>query len=196
MVQYLANIVHAVSSALQGMAITIKHIIRKPVTLQYPDERWVLPERFRGFVHLDTHLCNACTQCAKACPVSCIYIETDGKGKDRYMTRWAVDFNKCIWCGFCCDPCPTSAVSMSHDYDHSLYNRRTLVYEYVAPDKPVPTHKERRKEMGYFVEEKDEESDAPASKKPAAKPAEAAPAGEKPAAEAPDAPDKGESRGG
>jgi NADH-quinone oxidoreductase chain I len=153
MVQYVANIYHAVSSALQGMAVTIKHIYRKPVTLQYPDERWVLPERFRGFVFNDIRRCNACLQCAKACPVSCIYIEVEGKGKDRAMTRWAVDFNKCIWCGFCCDPCPTHAVQMSHDYDHSLYSRRDLVYEFVPPDKPVPTHKEKRREQGYFVEE-------------------------------------------
>jgi NADH-quinone oxidoreductase subunit I/NAD(P)H-quinone oxidoreductase subunit I len=198
MVQYLADIYHAISSALQGMAITIKHIVRKPVTLQYPDERWVLPERFRGFVHLDTYYCNACTQCAKACPVSCIYIETEGKGKDRYMTRYAVDFNKCIWCGFCSDPCPTNAVTMSHDYDHSLYFRKNLVYEFISPDNPMPTHKDRRREAGLYVEEKvpkakpekpaadtpAAEKDAPdkaAAEKPAAdKPATETPAAEKP----------------
>jgi NADH-quinone oxidoreductase chain I len=159
------------------MVITIKHFVRKPVTLQYPDERWVLPERFRGFVHNNVIRCNACLGCAKACPVSCIYIETEGKGKDRYMTRWAVDFNKCIWCGFCCDPCPTNAISMSHDYDHSLYDRRRLVYEYVPSDKPVPCHREKRLEMGYFVEEKssDEAADNPKMRpKPAATPAPAA----------------------
>ncbi len=155
--QYFANIWHAVSSTFQGMGITIKHVVKKPVTLQYPDERWVLPERFRGFVHLDTNRCNACLQCAKACPVSCIYIETEGKGIDRYMTRYAVDFNKCIWCGLCTEPCPTNAVTMSHDYDHALYFRQKLVYEFVSPEKPIPTHKQKRAEMGLFVEEEEED---------------------------------------
>lgn len=189
MVQYLADIYHAVSSAFQGMGVTIKHIVRKPVTLQYPDERWVLPERFRGFVHLDTIRCNACTQCAKACPVDCIYIETEGKGKDRWMTRYAIDFNKCIWCGLCNEPCPTHAVTMSHDYDHSLYDRKSLVYEFVSPDQPVPCHKDKRKEMGYYVEEKlGKKAEAVATGKPVATKEKAAePAAEKPAAPALDA---------
>jgi NADH-quinone oxidoreductase chain I len=171
MVHYFGDIWQAVSSVVKGMGVTIKHIVRKPVTLQYPDERWVFPERFRGFVHNNIIRCNACLQCAKACPVSCIYIETEGKGKDRHMTRWAVDFNKCIWCGFCADPCPTQAVTMSHDYDHSLYFRQKFVYEFVPPDKPVPCHKEKRLEMGYYVEEK---APPAAKKKPAAKPQDAA----------------------
>ncbi len=194
MAQYFADIFHTVSSVLQGMGITLKHFVRKPVTLQYPDERWVLPERFRGFVHNNIIRCNACLGCAKACPVSCIYIETEGKGKDRYMTRWAVDFNKCIWCGFCVDPCPTNAISMSHDYDHSLYDRRRLVYEYVPPDKPVPCHREKRLEMGYFVEEKSagEGAEQP---KPRAKPApDPAPAA--PPAPAPESPPAGADRKG
>jgi NADH-quinone oxidoreductase chain I len=153
--QYFANIRHALLSTLQGMGITIKHVVKKPVTLQYPDERWVLPERFRGFVHLDTNRCNACLQCARACPVSCIYIETAGKGVDRYMTRYAVDFNKCIWCGLCTEPCPTDAVIMSHDYDHALYFRQKLVYEFVSPERPIPTHKQKRAELGMFVEEEE-----------------------------------------
>lgn len=155
--QYFANIRHAVVSTLQGMGITIKHVVKKPVTLQYPDERWVLPERFRGFVFLDTNRCNACLQCAKACPVSCIYIETTGKGIDRYMTRYAIDYNKCIWCGLCTEPCPTDAISMSHDYDHALYFRQKLVYEFVPPERPIPTHKLKRAELGLFVEKEEEE---------------------------------------
>jgi NADH-quinone oxidoreductase chain I len=199
MVQYFADIFHSVNSALKGMGVTIKHFVRKPVTLQYPDERWVLPERFRGFVHNDIIRCNACMGCAKACPVSCIYIETEGKGKERHMTRWAVDFNKCIWCGFCTDPCPTEAVTMSHDYDHSLYFRKNLVYEFVPADEPVPCHKEKRLAMGYYVEEKAKpaaESSSTAKKtvtaNPAAeKPAEPAAGEDKASPPEPDKDDKG-----
>jgi len=169
MVQYLADIYEAVSSACKGMGITIKHIWKKPVTLQYPDERWVMPERFRGFVFNDLDLCNGCAQCAKACPVSCIYIETEGKGKDRFMTRYAIDYNKCIWCGFCCDPCPESSITMSHDYDHSVYFRQSYVHEYISPDRPIPCHKVKRAEMGFYVrpeKPKPAKSDKPKADKP------------------------------
>jgi len=125
MVQYFQNAYEVVSSAIKGMGITFKHIYSKPVTLQYPDERQVMPERFRGFVHNDTDKCDACGICAKACPVSCIYIETEGKGKERYMTRYAIDYNKCIWCSLCTENCHTDSITMSHDYDHCVYDIRT-----------------------------------------------------------------------
>ena len=182
MVQYFTDMYLAVSSALKGMGITIKHLWRKPVTLQYPDERWVMPERYKGFVHNNIIRCDACLQCARACPVDCIYIEVEGKGKDRWMTRYAIDYNKCIWCGFCTEPCPTNAITMSHDYDHSVYFRQSYVYEYVASDNPVPSNREKRIEMGYYVEPKPEK---PKPKPKPAEPAEDKPVADKPAAEKP-----------
>jgi len=197
MVQYFTDMYLAVSSALKGMGVTIKHLWRKPVTLQYPDERWVMPERYKGFVHNNIIRCDACLQCARACPVDCIYIEVAGKGKDRWMTRYAIDYNKCIWCGFCTEPCPTNAITMSHDYDHSVYFRQSYVYEYVAADNPVPSNREKRIEMGYYVEPKPEKPKpkpkpaAPAEDKPAAeKPAADKPAADEPAVDAPKAVDQ------
>ena len=182
MAQYFADIYQSVSSALIGMSITIKHIWRKPVTLQYPDERQVMSPRFRGFVHNDTSKCDACNLCAKACPVDCIYIETEGKGKDRYMTRYAIDFNKCIWCSMCTENCHTDSITMSHDYDHSVYYRSSLVYEFMDPNQAkVPCHRATRIEQDWWVEEKEE------TEKPAATPAV-----EKPAPESGPSDDKGE----
>ncbi len=168
MVQYFTNIYEAVSSAFVGMGITIKHIWTKPVTLQYPDERQVLPDRFRGFVFNDTTKCDACGICAKACPVDCIYIETDGKAKDRFMTRYSIDFNKCIWCSLCTENCHADSISMSHDYDHSVYLRDSLVYDFMIPGVPrVPCHKITRAELGFYVEPKVEKPKPPAVEKPA-----------------------------
>jgi|GEM_PF-361077 len=190
MVQYFTDIYETVSSAMQGMAITIKHIWKKPVTLQYPDERQVMPERFRGFVHNDTDRCDACLQCAKACPVDCIYIETEGKAKDRFMIRYAIDYNKCIWCSLCTENCHTGSITMSHDYDHSVYDRRSLVYEFMDPnEKKVPCHAATRREMGFYVPPKPEKpKPKPAAEKPVeAKPEAAAPATETPVETKPEA---------
>jgi len=168
MTQYVRDIVDAVVSALKGLRITSKHLTKKPVTLQYPDERWVLPERFKGFIINDTWRCDACMRCAKVCPVDCISIETVGKGRDRFMYRYAIDYNKCIWCGYCTTECPTDACQHSLDYDHALYKRQRLVYEFADPKDPVPCHKETRLEMGYYVPNAEEEMAKLVAKKAAA----------------------------
>lgn len=140
----LRDIVESVRTIATGMGITFKHLGKKPVTQQYPDERWALPDRYRGFVHNDVPRCTACLACAKDCPVDCIYIETEGKGKERLMTRYAIDYNKCIWCSLCTEHCPTDCITMSHDYDHSVYLRDRLVYEFVTePVVPFKPSKEK-----------------------------------------------------
>ncbi len=173
MAQYFQSIYEAVSTALVGMSITIKHIYRKPVTLQYPDERQVLPDRFRGFVHNDMARCDSCNICAKLCPVDCIYIESEGKGKERMMTRYAIDYNKCIWCSMCTENCHTGSITMSHDYDHSVYDRRSLVYEFMDPrEGTIPCHRATRVDTGWWVEPKEDKP------KPKPKPEVEAPAAE------------------
>ena len=185
MAQYFGDIYQAVSSAVIGLGITIKHIYRKPVTLQFPDERQVMSERFRGFVHNDMTKCDSCNICAKLCPVDCIYIETEGKAKERMMIRYAIDYNKCIWCSLCTENCHTGSITMSHDYDHSVYDRRSLVYEFMDPaEEKIPCHRATRIDMDWWVPPKVEKP------KPAAKPAapEAKPAAETTPTPAPEAP--------
>jgi NADH-quinone oxidoreductase chain I len=145
MVKFVRDIYDSMSTIFKGMGITFKYLGKRPVTQQYPDERWALPERFRGFVHNDVPRCTACKLCAKDCPVDCIYIDLEGKGAERRMTRYAIDYNKCIWCSLCTEHCPTNCITMSHDYDHAVYLRERLVYEFVAePVVPFKPKKEER----------------------------------------------------
>ena len=74
---------------------------RRPVTLQFPDERQVMPERFRGFVHNDVPRCTACLACAKDCPVDCIY---EG---ERMLY---IHPDECVDCGACEPVCPVEAI--------------------------------------------------------------------------------------
>jgi len=105
--------------------------------------------------------CDACNICAKLCPVDCIYIETEGKAKDRVMTRYAIDYNKCIWCSLCTENCHTGSITMSHDYDHSVYDRRSLVYEFMDPRvAKIPCHRATRIEQGWWVEPKEDKPGA------------------------------------
>ena len=82
------------------------------------------------------------------------------------MSRFAIDYNKCIWCSLCTEHCPTDCITMSHDYDHAVYKRERLVYEFV--DQPVVPFKPPRPE-------KKTPPAAPAPTSPAASAAEATP---------------------
>jgi len=49
----------------------------------------------------------------KSCPVDCIKVEAIGKGKDQMLTRFDIDYGKCLFCDLCTAPCPTSAIHMT-----------------------------------------------------------------------------------
>ena len=53
--------------------------------------------RYRGFHRFDLTTCIACDQCAKACPVDCIYIGKEGveNGKGFEVTGFTIDYSKC-----------------------------------------------------------------------------------------------------
>ncbi len=65
----------------KGMLTTISHLVKAPVTIQYPEERLDMPIWTRGrprlIYEVDTGelRCTACGACALACPVDVIKIE-------------------------------------------------------------------------------------------------------------------------
>ncbi|RME36364.1 MAG: NADH-quinone oxidoreductase subunit I [Planctomycetota bacterium] len=136
---YFRNIWRTVSTILIGMRITLRYCFAKTVTLQYPDVAPAIQPRYRGFHYFEIEKCIACDQCAKACPVDCIYIEKSGPRKiDKAtgiavggaMTRYAIDYAKCMFCGLCCDPCPTDCIHMGNLHDMSGYTREDMIVEF------------------------------------------------------------------
>jgi NADH-quinone oxidoreductase subunit I len=72
--------------------------------------------------------------CAAACPSNCIYIEatenTDKariSGGERYASVYNIDYNRCIFCGYCVEACPTDAITHGHGFEAASYNTATLV---------------------------------------------------------------------
>lgn len=66
----------------KGMALTFKHLLRKPVTTQYPEERLTVSRRIRGNVLAwSQEKCIGCFTCARNCPHGCIDIVTSEKGE-------------------------------------------------------------------------------------------------------------------
>ena len=121
-----------------------RRIIEQPITqeglltIQYPEEKRLLPERFRYIPMLlwDTEKnedrCTACGICAKVCPPQCIWIVRDQDEKGKPITRPAefyIDAAVCMSCSFCAEFCPFDAIKMNHDYELAVYDRYPqLVY--------------------------------------------------------------------
>jgi NADH-quinone oxidoreductase subunit I len=94
--RYFQNIGETFTTLWDGMRVTMYHFIwkkRLTVTLQYPHEKWPIPDRHIGFeenqynvirsrLHVDIDDCIGCMQCERACPVDCIKINTIKIPKD------------------------------------------------------------------------------------------------------------------
>ena len=141
---YFEKIWRSATTTFEGMAVTFANLMRKPVTVQYPDripgnkEFWeTLPDRTRGFLEVDMDICTACTLCETNCPIDCIQIliekrdnEETGK-KDRGMTAFDIDMGKCMYCGLCVEPCPTGAIRMSNHFEGADQTLETMVFRFI-----------------------------------------------------------------
>ena len=116
-------------------------------TIQYPDERRKLPERFRYIPMLvyepetGENRCTACGICAKVCPPQCIWIVRDKDESGKPITRPAefhIDTTICMNCGLCAEFCPFDAIKMNHEYEIAAYQRMPyLVFDLQELRKPT-----------------------------------------------------------
>ena len=143
MVQYFRNIYESIFTVLIGMGVSFKHLFRPAVTLQYPREKKELPKGSRQQLYVNIDDCIGCLQCERACPVSCITIETvkadadedlgetsNGKKKRMHLPRFDIDMAKCCYCADCVPPCPTECIYMLPDYEFSTYDRKDLIFKF------------------------------------------------------------------
>ena len=141
--QYLKNTWEGIWTVLIGMKITFKHLFVPSVTIQYPDVKVPLPERVRNRLYVNMDDCIGCDQCARACPVNCITIETvkslptedlgrtsNDKKKALWVTKFDIDIAKCCYCQLCVFPCPTECIYMTDVYEFSEYSRNELIYNF------------------------------------------------------------------
>jgi NADH-quinone oxidoreductase subunit I len=120
---------------LKTIWMILRHTLRRPVTVQYPEERIPLPPRFRGRIILSRdpdgkERCVACYLCSVACPVDCIALQaTEDEHGRRYPEFFRINFSRCILCGFCEEACPTDAIQLTPDFEYAEYDRQNMVYE-------------------------------------------------------------------
>lgn len=145
MVKLLSDTYITFKSIFVGMGITFRHLLKRSVTLQYPREREVMPERVRLKLDVNIDDCIGCRLCERACPVECIAIGTikstddddlgetsTGHKKRLWVDQFDIDMAKCCYCELCVHPCPTGCITMVEEYEYSVYDRNDLVYSFSA----------------------------------------------------------------
>ncbi len=114
----------------KGMTITIAHLFRRPITVQYPEQKLNVSRRIRGneLVWSDVK-CTGCGTCAKTCPIGAIKIVTSvDQAENRYkVEKIEVDTGYCIQCGLCIEACPYGALYLGRSYERAKYRRGEVI---------------------------------------------------------------------
>ena len=114
----------------KGLRVTLRHLFRRPVTVQYPEQRLIVSRRTRGNELIwDDIKCTGCATCAKSCPIGaiCIVTSVNAEGDKYIVEKIEVDTGYCIQCGLCVEACPFGALYMGYAYERAKYRREDVV---------------------------------------------------------------------
>eukprot|EP01137_Pigoraptor_chileana_P034217 Opistho-2@26422 len=108
--------------------------------------------------------CIVCDKCAKICPVDCIEIEpikatgiagyaSDGSAIRLYAAKFDIDMAKCCFCGLCTTVCPTECLTMTQEYDFSVFDitKHNFAFGNLSPEQA----QEKRDLYDQFMLEKE-----------------------------------------
>jgi len=135
----------------KGLTVTIRHLFRHPITVQYPEQRLNPSRRIRGNELIwNQEKCTGCGTCAKTCPQGVIEITTStDMTENKYVVeKYQVDTGYCISCGLCVEACPYEALHLGYAYERAKYRRGELVQT-----KEMMLESPERQVSGYFSPE-------------------------------------------
>jgi len=128
-------------SIMQGLAITMKHFFKKPVTISYPEEKREYSENFRGMHSLKRdedgrERCTACGLCALSCPAEAITMIAAERQKgeehlyreEKYAAVYEINMLRCIYCGLCEEACPKEAIYLDGPHVPAEFLRKDFIY--------------------------------------------------------------------
>src|SRR5436189_3027661 len=124
---------------VKGLSVTLRTMLHRSVTQQYPDEKPDLPPRSRGVIALKQENCTVCYKCSRECPDWCIYIDahkethepaSGGRARSvKVLDRFAIDYALCMYCGICVEVCPFDALFWSPEFEYAEYDIHELIHE-------------------------------------------------------------------
>lgn len=129
-----------IPAILVGLKTTLINMLKPKVTLEYPDERPVLPAKYRGVPTLvkDPNgrvKCVSCQLCEFVCPPKAIRItpsEIPDDSNTAHVEKTPKDFEinmlRCIYCGLCEEVCPEEAIFLQNTFTLNGLSREELVF--------------------------------------------------------------------
>ena len=125
---------------ISGFKVTVGHFFGKNVTMQYPEEKWIVPDGYRGAPYLvkdqeGRTKCVSCQLCEFVCPPKAISIKPPGPNGspeagnvEKAPTEFDINMLRCIFCGYCQEVCPEEAIFLMKDYSLTGNNREEMIY--------------------------------------------------------------------
>ncbi|NDV62420.1 NADH-quinone oxidoreductase subunit I [Puniceicoccales bacterium CK1056] len=124
-----------------GLKITMKNMLKPPVTLEYPEERPEIPTGYRGVPTLvkdpnGREKCVSCQLCEFVCPPKAIRItpgeiseESENAHVEKAPREFEINMLRCIYCGYCQEVCPEEAIFLQDIYSLSGFSREEMVFK-------------------------------------------------------------------
>lgn len=141
----LGDVVKGTVQIAEAMGVTLKHLARKPVTVEFPDEPAAVFPRYRGRHMLRRYdpapgeeigleRCIGCCLCEAACPTGAILVEAAENDPaqrhspgERYAKVYEVNLLRCVFCGDCEEACPVEAIVLTQAPPAPERNRRSFI---------------------------------------------------------------------
>jgi NADH-quinone oxidoreductase subunit I len=122
---------------MAGLQTTASHLFKRKVTVQFPEERPVMPPNYRGVHRLNRDeegrvKCVACYMCSTACPAHCIDIvaaPSPWPDREKYPEMFVIDELRCIYCGMCEEACPCDAIELTSLFDLTGLSREEMMFD-------------------------------------------------------------------
>ncbi len=131
-----------IPQVLAGMKITLGIMLKKPVTLKYPEERPAIPKGYRGVPTLihdqnGREKCVSCQLCEFVCPPKAIRITPgeiapdapDADLIEKAPQAFEINMLRCIYCGMCQEVCPEDAIRLQNEFSLNGYSRASLIHD-------------------------------------------------------------------
>lgn len=133
--EQLKKIYSGIINSIKGMIMVGRHFQKKPITIEYPEEKDNFNSRLRGHIAILSNEdgsinCIDCKNCMRSCPCDDLIKITSHKEENQTIIEsFSIDLGRCIVCGNCVEACPKNVLAMNDDYSLGCYDKKDLVWD-------------------------------------------------------------------